>query len=290
MEQRHRPLIKKDGSFNIKKLGLSPSWFKDFYYHALKMSWPLFILFLLAAYFVLNLLFAVMYYACGPDALQGTGHQFWQTFLFSVHTSSTIGYGNILPMSLAANLIVVLQASISLLFVALITGLIFSKFSKPTARVLFSNQLLLHTLNNKKVLLFRVANARANQIVDASVNVVMLRDEHTAEGQYYKKMSDLKLERSTSPVFALSWTVMHTIDATSPLYGLSQADFEKQRIDFVISFTGIDDTFAQLIHAKKSYLFDDVVWDRYFEDVLEIQANGTIHVDFSKFHSLKVGE
>ena len=135
--------------------------------------------------------------------------------------------------------------------------------------------------------MFRVGNSRSNHIVDASVNVVILKTEHTQEGQLFKKIYDLELERSTSPVFSLSWTVIHEIGEGSPLYGLTPQELDDMDALFIVSLAGTDDTFAQHIHTKHTYYFDDLVWDRRFDDVISILDDGTRVLNLTKMHDLK---
>lgn len=287
MKKTHRRLIERDGRYNIKKIGMHKADFKDFYYIALKAPWSLFLLGVIAAYLFLNYVFAVAYVLCGPGALSVVEMDLWTAFLFSIQTSSTIGYGHILPLSQAANLIVVIESVVSLLFVAVTTGLAFAKFSRPLARIIFSDAILITKHDSKPVLMFRVGNVRVNHIVDASINVVVLKNETTAEGHFFKKLYDLKLLRKSTPVFAMSWTVMHEINEKSPLYGMTKEDFENCKVDFIISLTGIDDTFAQQIHSKHAYGFQDMMWDEHFEDMIEIAPDGLRKVDFRKFNDLK---
>lgn len=285
--KKHKPLIQKDGRFNIQKIGGRSAPLRDLYYEVLRSRWSTFLLLIGLVYLGLNLIFAFLYLRAGEGSLSVPVFDLWHCFLFSVQTMSTIGYGTYAPLTDAAHLIVVVESMVGLLFVALTTGLVFSKFSRVTGRMLFSKNILITTHNGKRVLMFRVGNSRSNHIVDASVNVVILKTEHTQEGQLFKKIYDLELERSTSPVFSLSWTVIHEIKEGSPLYGLTPQELDDMDALFIVSLAGTDDTFAQHIHTKHTYYFDDLVWDRRFEDVISILDDGTRVLNLTKMHDLK---
>jgi inward rectifier potassium channel len=243
----------------------------------------------------LNVIFACIYYLCGPGTLDGASRlgempRFLDSFFFSVQTFATIGYGRITPIGIAANLLVTLEALCGLLWLALATGLLFARFSKPTARVIFSNSAIITNHDGVPSFIFRIANARLNQIVEAQISVALTRNEFTSEGEKYRNFYDLKLERSRSPVFAMTWTIVHPITLESPIFQMDRKALEDAECEIMVSVSGIDDTFSQTIHARFSYVPSQLVWDRHFEDMLTRTGQGKVRVDLSKIHQFRLPE
>jgi len=284
-ESRKR-LLNRDGSFNVSRAGLNPLAAFSLYQSLLRISWPKFFLVVTIGYFVVNTVFALAYLLCGPGALQAPenlhiGNRFWVAFFFSVDTMATIGYGNISPVGVAANLIVTVEALFGLLGVALVTGILFARFSRPTAQILFSRNALIAPYDGVPSFLFRIANERLNQIAEAHLSVTLVRNEFTAEGDLYRTFNEMKLERSHSPVFALTWTVVHPIDAESPLFGKTAEDLEALQTEFMVFAKAWDETFSQTVHQRFSYRYSEVVWGARFTPAFGVDNDGDLqlHVD-----------
>ena len=208
-------LLSRDGSFNIEGRGRGFDS-KDVYHSLLAVSWPKFIALQIGLYFFVNFVFAALYLACGEGALAGALgvtllDRYTDAFFFSVQTLATIGYGKITPEGIPANILVTLEAIIGLFGLALASGLMFSRFSRPTARVVFARKAIIVPHDGVQSFCFRIANERLNQIVEAKIKVVLIRNIVTTEGQRYRDLFDLKLDRDESPMFALSWMVVHAI-------------------------------------------------------------------------------
>ena len=283
-------LLGKDGRFNVASIGRGSHGLSDMYHRTLGLSWPVFFIYVFGVYFLTNLIFAAGYFLAGPEALQGTSPakdvvHFGECLAFSIQTLSTIGYGRIHPQGFWANALVGLEALTGLLLFGLLTGLLFARFSRPTAKVVFSRQALIGRENGCPLLVFRMANQRLNQIVEANVSVTFVRTEMTAEGEQYRRIYDLKLERNHSPIFVMTWTVTHRMDETSPLYGLSREAMQAAGAELIVALTGLDDTFNQTIHARTSYNADDVIWEHRFADMLSFEA-GKVVVDIGRIHDV----
>lgn len=283
-------LVSRTGQFNVARRVRHPS-FKDFYHSMMTLPWKDFLLWIASAYLLINLCFAVLYTIMGASELEGIAHtgsaRFWDCFFFSVQTFATIGYGVIHPVGRMANLLVTLESLSSLLSVGLVTGLMFARFSRPTARVVFSNRALIALHDGIPSLIFRMGNARFNQILEARVSVTVARFEKTAEGESYRTFYDLKLERSVSPIFVLTWTVVHPIDEESPLYGMTQEKMLETETEIVVSVVGIDDTFSQTIYSRYSYTVKEVEWGRKFKDILSRAEDGRVLVNLDGIHELR---
>jgi inward rectifier potassium channel len=197
---------------------------------------------------------------------------------------ATVGYGDMFPATLAGNIIATTEIIYGVLTVALSTGILFARLSRPTARVLFSNIALITLHDEVPTLMFRVANQRRNQMVDARVSVVVLRSEKDRSGNVMRRFRDADLVRSSSPALALTWTVMHTIDENSPFYGMTPDDLNERDVHILCNISGIDDNYAQTVYARHVYGVEDLRWNARFADVIERLPDGRVTVDYRKFH------
>ena len=259
---------------------------RDFYFFLMELTWPRLFLLILACFFMINIIFGSLFFI-DPLALSTNDKSWWNHFFFSVQTFSTIGYGTISPISFYANILVSIEAALGLISSAMITGIVFAKFSRPKARILFSKPLLINNHNSKRVLSLRVGNSRANDLVDTNLTITVLIEEKSEEGVYLRRMKDLKLERSRSPFFSLSWTIFHIIDETSPLYNLIDTRADSSVIAFTALLIGHDGTYSQTIYGKHTYYPDDLIYDKYFVDVIEIKPDGSLIIDYNKFHQVQ---
>lgn len=269
---------------NVIRLGYSHAHWRDLYHLLLTLSWFWFLALLGLLYIGTNALFAFAY-LLDPGGVAGIRPgSFADAFSFSVQTLATIGYGVMHPQSLYAHILVAIEALVGLLGVALATGLMFARFSRPTARVMFSQVAVVTPYNGVPTLMFRAANQRHNQILEAQVRLTLVRDEVTQEGQYMRRFYDLELVRSRTPVFFLTWTIMHAMDESSPLRTYTLQDLEDSGSEIVVTLTGLDETFSQTIHTRHSYLPEDIHWNSRLSDILTVLPDGRRAVDYSRFH------
>jgi len=281
-------LVGKNGQFNLNivRLGSSPLGFSDLYHWLQTLSWSGFFGRIALLYVLSNALFALVYLAGGDCIANAQPGDFKDAFFFSVQTMATIGYGAMYPRTSYANIVVAIEALFGLLGVAMVTGLAFARFSRPTAKVLFSRIAVITTQDGVPTLIYRTANQRYNQILEAQQRLTLVRDEVTAEGQFMRRFYDLNLVRSQTPIFALTWTVMHVIDESSPLYGMTIEDLVKHQVEIVVTMTGIDETVSQTIHARHSYLAGEILWNMRFVDILSKSPDGKRFVDYTRFHDV----
>jgi inward rectifier potassium channel len=272
----------------IVREGLARRPLGDLYHHLLNRPWWHLLAVVLAGFLGTNLLFATAYLVAGDGAaIEGARPgSFADAFFFSVQTMATIGYGRMSPVGAAANLIVTVEALTSLVALAVVTGLIFAKFSRPTARVLFSRVAVVTRFEGQPVLMFRMANERANQIVEAQLRLVFARTVVTAEGQEVRRFMDLELQRKQTAIFALTWTAIHPLDERSPLREATAESLRAMEAELIVSLTGIDDTFAGTVHARHSYIADEIVWNARFVDILSRLPDGRRRIDYTKFHEV----
>ena len=278
--------VSTSGRPSIRIQGLNRKRFGDVYHWLMTLSWTRFSLWWMALYLGANLLFGFLYWLQPGGVAQARPHAFSDAFFFSVQTLGTIGYGQMWPRSLYAQSLVTVEAFTSLALTAVGTGLIFARVSRPTARVLFSRNAVIVTREGQLTLMFRAGNVRMNQILEADVSLSLARRQFSREGVEFRTFIDLKVVRAHSPMFGLTWTVMHQIDEASPLYAADQASLEACQAELVIVISGVDDTFAQRIHARHSYLPHEIVWGRRLADIILYDAQGARYVDYGRFHDL----
>ncbi len=273
------------GSNAVERVGWRRRPLSDAAHAMLSAPWWKTIVVFLAFYLTVNTLFALAYMWLGgiENARPGS---FSDAFFFSIQTLATIGYGKMAPVGTAAHILVAIEALLGVLSVTMLTGLMFAKFARPTARVMFSKNAVVTTYEGKPCLMFRMANERANQIVEANLKVVVVRDEMTREGTSLRRMHDLKLIRSNSALFALTWLAIHEIDAQSPLHGATAESLRERGVQVIVALIGFDDTFSQTIHARHAYLPDEILFDARFADIITTSPEGRRQVDYSRFHDV----
>src|SRR5580692_1361860 len=260
--------------------------FTDFYHHLLTSSWPALLLQIVLAFVLMNFLFGFLYYLNGgienarPD-------RFSDYFFFSVETIATIGYGKMSPVTMFSEILMSFEAVCGLINFALITGLIFAKFSRPTARVRFSRMAVISKRDGVPSLMFRMANVRSSQIVDAQIHLAFSRDERTREGEYVRRFYDLELTRYRNAIFAYSWTVVHPIQPGSPIYGVTAEDILKADTELTVSVTGFDEVFSQTVYARYTYRATDIIWGARLSDIINENAEPGSRFDFAKFDQVE---
>jgi inward rectifier potassium channel len=284
-------LLNRDGSFNVVREGLSFIQSLSPYQFLLTTSWPRFLGLIVAFYLATNALFAAAYTAVGPGQIAGATavsqiDRLLEMFFFSVQTFATIGYGGMHPVGLAANLLVTLESLVGLLGFALATGILFSRFSQPTAKILFSRNAIIAPYRDITAFEFRIANARNNELIQVEARVLVSRVKPDGSGN--REFLNLKLEREKVIFFPLTWTVVHPIDADSPLWGQSQKDLIATESEFLVLLTAIDDTFFQTVHARSSYKADEVVCGARFASVFNpLTPGGILSVDIGRLDEIE---
>ncbi|MGE4351261.1 MAG: ion channel [Bdellovibrionales bacterium] len=286
MPQAHR-FVSRDGRTNILKQGILRRQPADWYHHLLTMSRPGVFTVLTFAYILINLLFACLY-RLDPSGFEGHPlTSFFDYFFFSSHIFSTIGLGRTFPHSSYINSLVTMEAYIGWCSFGLITGLLFSRFSRPTARLIFSHFSTIEPYDGKQALVFRAANRRGNMLLHGSINVSLARNEKTLEGLPIRRVYELPLLRSQSTFFNLTWTVRHVIDEKSPLYGQTPDMLRENETEIEVLLSGTDDAFGQTVHGHFAYNYDEILFDHRFTNMFRRNDKGQPVIDFSKFDSVE---
>lgn len=286
-----RRLLNRDGSFNVQREGAALFSSKGLYHYSLNISWLSFFFHSLLLYLSLNTLFALAYFFCGKEALLGARHEaslerLQDCFFFSVQTLATIGYGGLSPNGLIPNLLVTAEALVGLLVFAVLTGLFFARLSRPTAKIIFSQFAVIAPYQNGKSFQFRIANARANQLMHLEARVILSRFE--MEGKDLKrKFYELPLERAKVIFFPLNWTIVHPIKEDSPLAKDNEESLRQSDAEFLVLLAGIDDTFSQQVYAASSYKHDELIWEARFVNILDELEDGTVSIDLKRLSEIE---
>jgi inward rectifier potassium channel len=276
----------QDGRFHILGSGAWHSYWREPYHLLLTIPWTGFIALTVLSYVVTNAVFGLLYLVQPGSIANAKPGSFLDAFFFSVQTLASIGYGAMYPQTVYAHTIVTIEAMVSLVGIALLTGLAFARFSRPTARVEFSQAAVIAPYEGAPTLMFRAANQRRNQILEAQVRLYLMRDEVSAEGQFMRRFYELKLLRSRTPSFTLSWTVLHAIDEYSPLYGATPESLIQMQASLVVSLTGVDETVSQAIHARHTYIAQDILWNYRLVDIFHETADGHRYINYNHFHDV----
>jgi inward rectifier potassium channel len=276
-ESRQR-FINRDGTFNVERTGLRFLTSLNLYHTVLTMPWSKFLSLLLLLYFVSNVVFGSLYASFGASALVDTSESpmsnlFLRGFFFSVQTFATIGYGTIHPVGVVPNLLVTVESYYSMLANALITGVVFARFARPTAKMVLSDVAVVAPYRDVTGFMFRLVNGRNNQLLEVKAQVTLARWVEI-NGRQVRRFDPLELERRSVTFFPLSWTVVHPIDENSPMYGLTEAELRADDAEFLILLTAVDETFSTIVHQRSSYKPDEVRWGHKFVNLYNKSNNG----------------
>lgn len=278
--------INKDGSFNVRRKGLHGLG-GNFYTLLVNTSWSRFLGLVAVVFLVLNVAFAGIYLALGPGEIQAAPSEhglgtFGQAFFFSAQTLTTVGYGALYPAGLAAHIISSFEVTMGLLGFALATGMVFARFSRPSSKLVFSDQMVVAPYGQVTSLQFRVANQRNNVIAEVDARMLLMTVEQDAQGELKRNFTELTLERKSVLFLALTWNIVHPIDKDSPLWGKSREDLQRMQAELLILIKGYDDSFSQVVHTRYSYRWDEIEWSARFLPAFGVAAGGHMMLDVAK--------
>jgi inward rectifier potassium channel len=282
-----RRLVKLGAREVVTEGAIATPLFHDLFHHFMTVSWPRLFATLAAFFISFDLLFGFLYHLVPGCIANLNPPGFAGDFFFSVETLATVGYGDMHPQTAYGHTVAMMEIFVGLMSLALITGLMFARFSRPRARFLFTRNAVVRPIAGKPTLLFRAANERQNVVQDASARLRMLRDEVTEEGFRMRRISDLALVRSQHPMFVLGWTIMHVLDDKSPLSAETAETLRDSKATFVLSLSGTDENTGQVLMARAEYGNEDIRWNATFHDFLEEGPDGKLHLDFSRFHDVE---
>jgi inward rectifier potassium channel len=284
-----RRAINPDGTFNVHRKGTRLRD-ENLYLKMIDTTWPKFFVVVLVVFLAVNVMFAGVYLVIGIDKLHGTESEmgaFVNAFFFSVHTLTTVGYGNVFPSGPSANSVAAIEAATGLMVFAVMTGLLYGRFSRPSARILFSNNALIAPYQDGTSLQFRITNARSNTLMNLEARVLLMTVVNK-DGQLKRDFIDLELERRKVFFLPLTWTIVHPIDSTSPLYGKTADDLTETSTELLILIQAFDDSFSQVVHSIYSYRYSEILWGAKFVQAFSVDPEGDLILDLDRVHELKM--
>jgi inward rectifier potassium channel len=288
--KERRSHIVRIGNREMETRGLVGEFWTDLYHRSMTVYWPVFFGSAALIFITLNAIFACLYYLGDRPIANVAENLPLALFYFSIETLATVGYGDMHPQTNYGHLIATVEIFTGMTFLAVMTGLIFARFSRPRARFIFADYPVVAVHQGQPTLMIRVANARNNTISEATARLWLFRLEYTAEGEQLRRYHELKLDRQEHPMFTLSWTLFHTIDEKSPLYGMSDDDLVKADAALTLNVSGIDDSSAQHLHARQLYSYQDIRWHYRYADITSISPQGRLLIDYAKFHDVTAEE
>ncbi|MCU0442891.1 MAG: ion channel [Bacteroidia bacterium] len=273
-------LVRKDGSYNVIRSGMPFSSRFNHYHDLITMKWWKFYLLVITFYTSMNILFALIFMAVGMEQIEGdlgltTAEHFWDAFFFSSQTMTTVGYGRTSPIGFAANLVAAIECLIGLMSFAILTGVLYGRFSRPRAKLASSDQAVIAPFEGGTALMFRIANARSNQLIECEAQLLM---SYIDRATNRREFETLTLEYNKISALALSWTVVHPIVGDSPLVGLSLNDLKEMDCEFVCNFKGFDETYSQVVYTRISYNSNEIVWGAKFTPMFHRAQNSAATV------------
>jgi inward rectifier potassium channel len=263
-----------------------PVW-GDLYHFAMTVSWASLIAALAAFFISVNLVFAALYAAVPGCIANLSPPDYTGAFFFSLETLATVGYGDMHPQTLYGHVVASVELFLGILSIALLTGVMFARFSRPKSRIMFARHPVVAPFAGRMTLMLRLANARQNVIVDAAARLRVIRQERTVEGHELRRIHDLALARDSHPMLLLGWTVMHVIDESSPLLGATPESLADERASFVLTVQGTDETTGQTMMARTVVDHDQLRWNHVYVDILRSDADGVDHIDYTRFHDIR---
>jgi inward rectifier potassium channel len=277
------------GGREIIAEGLQLNFWADLSHRCMTASWPAFILGAALVFLAFNAVFALFYFIGDQPVANVKTGDYIDYFYFSIETLSTAGYGDMHPQTHYGHFVATIELFTGIFSMSLMTGLIFARFSRPSARLLFAKNPVISNHDGKPTLMIRFANERHNIIGNATARIWMFRDIVTEEGNEIRRFFELPLLRNESPALALSWTLYHVIGEQSPLHGMAPAELDAADVSLVVVVSGYDVIAAQTVHARKSYEHRDIQFGRRYVDVLDTSDDGRVRIDYGRFHDTSAG-
>ena len=276
------------GNFEVETRGLYAGFWTDLYHRAMTVYWPAFFGSAAAIFLVLNATFAFLFWV-GDKPIANVPENLplpLSLFYFSIETLATVGYGDMHPQTNYGHLVATVEIFTGMSFLAVMTGLIFARFSRPRARIVFARHPVVGLRQGQETLMIRIANARHDTISQATARLWLIREEITKEGDTIRRFYELLLDRNEHPMFSLSWTLFHVIDETSPLYRLGRDDLAATEAALILNVSGVDDNSAQRLYTRQLYAAENIRWQHRYVDITSDSPEGRLILDYTKFHEV----
>jgi inward rectifier potassium channel len=288
LPSQRRSQVIRIGTREMEMRGAPGGFWSDLYHRSMTVYWPIFFGTAALIFIVLNMVFGFLYWL-GDHPIANVADNLplpLSLFYFSIETLATVGYGDMHPQTNYGHLVATVEIFTGMSFLAVMTGLIFARFSRPRARFVFAEHPVVGLHQGRPTLMIRVANARNNTISQATARLWLFLLEKTSEGSQLRRYYELDLERQEHPMFTLSWTVFHVIDESSPLFGMADSDLAATDAALALNVSGVDDSSAQHLYARKLYAQQDILWRYRYRDITSISPQGRLVIDYSRFHDV----
>ena len=287
---QHTRFLNKDGTVNIRRLDGDFLGRIDLYHSLITMSWKRFILMVLSAYMITNLIFASLYYWAGPHKFgnlthKDSLHEFLELFFFSAQTLTTVGYGYIYPKGTLVSTIAALESMTGLLTFALATGVLYGRFSRPQAHIRYTKHCVIAPYEGITGFMFRMANATQNELIETEVKLILVKNNLETR---QREFLPLTLEIEKISFMALSWTIVHPIDDKSPMYNMTKEDFLKSDAEIMILFKAINDTYSDTVYSRTSYKGHELIMNAKFKPLQREQRGNKVTVDLRKLDEIEI--
>jgi inward rectifier potassium channel len=284
-------MVKQDGSFNVERRGLPKFSFESLYHNLITMSWAKFNLLVLGLYAAINILFAALFFAVGVNELDGiasvsNGGKFLEVLYFSAQTFTTVGYGHISPVGYVSGFISSVESLFGLLSFALATGLLYGRFSRPQARIIFSHIAVIAPFQGASAFMFRLANRRSNQLIEAEIKITFAKTI-LENGQNKRFFTQLELERNQINFLPTSWTIVHPINENSPFYNVTKEELLAGEMEIIVLLKAFDDTFSQTVHARFSYRAEELIFGAKFSNIFGVNDDGITFIDLHRIDEVE---
>ena len=286
--EANQRLMNKDGSSNVKRTGLPFNAATNYYHSLITMPWWKFNIAVLSAYLAINIFFALIYYFVDVSHVSGMMYnsefeKFMEVFFFSAQSLTTVGYGRLNPTGITNSSVAVIESFIGLLGFAMATGLLYGRFSRPVANILFSKNAIIAPYQGFTALMVRLANKNKSELLDPEATIVMsyIKEEN---GVKVRKFSNLKLELTHVTLLTMSWTLVHPIDEESPLYGWVEEEYKNKEVEFMVLIRAYEETFAQTVHTRSSYRYNELVFGAKFNSMLLPASHGSVIIELNRIN------
>ena len=286
--KQRRAQIVRIGTREMESHGAPGGFWTDLYHRSMTVHWPAFFGSAALIFIVLNTVFGFLFWL-GNEPIANVSPELplpLSLFYFSIETLATVGYGDMHPQTNYGHLVATVEIFTGMSFLAVMTGLIFARFSRPRAHFVFAKHPVVTTYQGVPTLMIRIANARHNTISQATAQLWVFKLELTEEGEEFRRFYELKLDRSEHPMFSLSWTLLHIINETSPIFGMNPDDFAEAEGALVLNVGGVDDNSAQRLYARQLYSRSDIRWQYRYRDITSHSPKGRLLLDYTKFHDV----
>lgn len=288
-DEKVRRIINADGSYNVVKKGSSRG-IRDIFKYLVEISWSKFFLILFSGYIFLNILFTCVYLIFGFENIAGIdpneGPVFFQAFFFSIQTFTTVGYGTLAPLGIPTQSVAAVEAFVGFLSFSLATGLLYGRFSRPRSKLKFADHFVYSKYEDGYSFKFKMTNLRDVVLQEVEAKIIVMFNKKGEDGQFTRAYYLLPLTLPTIEIMALTWTIVHKIDEESPFWQKTPEEIREQQPEFLVLVNGFDEIYAERTRARKSYIAEDIIWNKNFATIFSSRDDGKVEMDVNDLNQV----